>query len=116
MKTKRFQYTCSAPFASMTTDHQRRIINNGDIIEQAGKYYKIGKDFIIIEQDSIDKYFQPYYTDDELKFWNDFRNQAAVSAMQAIISLQNPKGCVNFDRIADLSVQAADALIKRLRI
>lgn len=116
MKTKQFQYTCSAPFATMTTDHQRRIINDGDIIEQAGKYYKIGKDLVIIEQDSIDKYFQPYYTDDELKFWNDFRNQAAVSAMQAIISLQNPKGCANFDRIADLSVQAADALIKRLRI
>lgn len=115
MKTKRFQYNCSAPFAAMTTDHQRRLINDGDIIEQVGQYYKIGSDTIKIEQDSIDKYFQPYYTDEELKFWEEFRNQAAVSAMQAIIGLQNPKGCANFDRIADFSVQAANALVKRLR-
>lgn len=43
------------------------------------------------------------------------RTQAAIAAMQAIIGLQNPKSCANFDRIADFAIQSADALVKRLR-
>jgi hypothetical protein len=47
--------------------------------------------------------------------WQDVRIQAAIAAMQAIISIQRPTSCPDFERLSMLSVKAANALVKELK-
>jgi hypothetical protein len=54
------------------------------------------------------------YNVEKVDYWVDFRNQAAIAAMQGVM---NFFGSIDYNRetIAKLAVEQADALIKQLK-
>ena len=54
------------------------------------------------------------YNVEKVDYWTDFRNKAAIAAMQGVM---NFFGSIDYNRetIAKLAVEQADALIKQLK-
>jgi hypothetical protein len=65
--------------------------------------------------DSIIGILIPYESDAEIKHWNEIRTQASIQIMASIINMQKLGRAINFEKVAYLSVKAADALIGELK-
>jgi len=65
--------------------------------------------------DSLEKVLVPYESDDEVKHWDGIRTQASIQIMASIINMQKPGCAINFEKVAYMSVKAANALIGELK-
>jgi hypothetical protein len=65
--------------------------------------------------DSVEKILVPYESDDETKHWDEIRTQASIHIMASVIGMQKLGVTINLDRVANVAVTAADALVRKLK-
>ena len=94
-------------------------------VQLRDSYCLTSADQMEFQHDNLSTEIKTYNQDDEEKYWENVRIQAAISAMQAIINsdtLRNAKieAAVNLEElphkvIASSAIQFADALVKQLK-
>ena len=65
--------------------------------------------------DSIIGILAPYESENEKEYWNKVRTNASIQIMASIINMQKPGCAINFEKVAYMSVKAANALIGELK-
>lgn len=118
---KKYKYNAVLPFVTIDTDGVRLKITKGDIVAFDGKSFctEYGRKFALKEKDLV--YFSRFYTESENEIFDKLHRQAAVAAMQGLLSDSTTiAACfdVGIDReicIAKSAVAYADALIKELK-
>lgn len=65
--------------------------------------------------DEVEKILVPYESDAEIKHWDEIRTQASIQIMASIINMQKLGCAINFEKVAYMSVKAANALIGELK-
>jgi hypothetical protein len=65
--------------------------------------------------DSVENILVPYESEDEIKHWDEIRTQASIHIMASVIGMQKLGVTINLDRVANVAVTAADALVRKLK-
>lgn len=65
--------------------------------------------------DSVEKILVPYESDDETKHWDEIRTRASIHIMASVIGMQKACASIDFNRVANVAVTAADALVDELK-
>ena len=126
MTLKRYVYNQHLPYASIDTKGEKFKINEGDIVLFNGKLFATsdGHQFALSEDNR--KWFTRLYTEEEESYFIKLRHQAAIAAMQGLLSdAETVKSTIMAGKQAGIGFQTvvarnavvyADALINELKV
>ena len=92
------------------------VLKNGELyqVDKNGNLEIPGEGYAKIS-DSLEKVLVPYEDEDEIKHWDEIRTQASIQIMASIINMQKPGCAIDFEKVAYMSVKAANALVNELK-